>query len=88
MTIACQKLPSVVVRVRKEVAESWQLHGEDGKMFPLFEVLMLPIRSLVAKETNAPDVYCTTLIVSFFLLCNYRCLFFSPHSAVYIKLLS
>lgn len=47
-------------------AESWRLCGEDGKTFPLFEVLMLPIRSLVAKETNAPNMYCTTLIVRVF----------------------
>lgn len=33
----------------------------------LFEVLMLPICSLVAKETNAPNMYCTTLIVRVFL---------------------
>lgn len=33
---------------------------------------MLPIHSLVAKETNAPNMDCTTLSVRvFFLLCNY-----------------
>ena len=72
MTTAGQKLPNIMVKMHNLVAESWRLHGEDGKTFPLFEVLMLSIRSLVAKETNAPNTYCTTLIMRvFFLLHNY-----------------
>lgn len=63
------------------VAESWLLRGEDGKTSTLFEVLMLPIRSLVAKETNVPKVYSTTLIVTiFFLLRNHSSVCSSPHT--------
>lgn len=72
MTTAGQKLPNIMAKVYNLVAESWRLRGEDGKTIPLFEVLMLSIRSLVAEETNAPNRYCTTLYhESFFLLHNY-----------------
>lgn len=81
MTIACQNLPRVMVRMYNVVAESWLLRGEDGKAFPPFEILMLPIRSLVAKETNAPNTYHTTLIVRvIFLLRNYSSVCSSLHT--------
>lgn len=85
-SIACHKLPNVTARMHNSVAESWLLCGEGGKTEPL------SIRSLVAKETNAPNTCYTTLImrVVFFSSSSqlWFCLFSSPHSAVYIKLLS
>lgn len=64
----CQKLPNVLVRMHSLVVESWLLCGENGKTVSMFEVPVLSIPSLVAKETNAPDARYTTHRESFFFL--------------------
>lgn len=78
LPLPCQKLPGVLVRTHSLVAESWLLCGENGKTASLFEVPVLAIPSLVAKETNGPDACYTTRRQSFFFFTGSALLVFLP----------